>query len=74
MQAIAHIRKHVLQISQARLAEVAKVAQATVSRWEAGEFDPGLAEITRIRTWALAEGKAWDDASLFLNHKSEEVA
>lgn len=63
--AIQEIRKSVLGISQVELAEIAQVSQGTVSRWEAGELAPSLAELSRIRAAALDRGKQWDDRWFF---------
>lgn len=58
---IAHIRKNVLDISQAELASIAGVAQPTVSRWEKGELHPNREEYRRIKQAVVDKGAAWDD-------------
>lgn len=65
MSAIERIRKDVFSLSQAAFAEVAGVTQATVSRWEAGEFEPNRDQLERIRDAALRDGKDWDDKWFF---------
>ena len=65
MGPIEHIRKTVLKATQADLGAIAGVTQATVSRWESGEFGPSLDEMTRIRSEAIARGILWDDAWFF---------
>ena len=65
MHPIEHIRKNVLGISQAALAGIAGVNQATVSRWEAGEYEPNRDELARIRDEARARGIAWNDRWFF---------
>ncbi len=60
-----HIRKNVLKMSQLELAVLAGTTQATVSRWERGELEPGLTEMARIRDGAHAKGIAWDDRWFF---------
>ena len=65
MHPIEHIRKKVLGVNQASLAEIAGVTQATVSRWENGELDPGRNELGRIRDAARDRGLDWDDRWFF---------
>jgi len=65
MHPIEHIRKNVLGVSQAVLAAIAGVTQATVSRWEAGESEPNRNELSRIRDEARARGHSWDDSWFF---------
>lgn len=65
MQPISHIRKSVFRCSQAELASLAGVSQATVSRWESGELNPNLDEMARIRAAALSASKDWDDRWFF---------
>lgn len=47
------------------MAEIAGVAQATVSRWENGELLPDLGQMTRIRDAATASGANWSDTLFF---------
>jgi hypothetical protein len=65
MHPIEHIRKRVLGLNQAAFAVIAGVTQATVSRWESGELEPGREELGRIRDEARARGIAWDDRWFF---------
>lgn len=65
MSTLRFIRKDVLSLSQAELAAVADVSQGTVSKWEAGELAPSLAEMSKIRDAAIARGVAWDDRWFF---------
>jgi transcriptional regulator with XRE-family HTH domain len=65
MNAITHVRTSVLRMTQAAFAEVAGVKQATVSRWESGEFDPGLDHLARIRREVIERGQPWDDSWFF---------
>jgi transcriptional regulator with XRE-family HTH domain len=62
---IEHIRRNVFQLSQAAFAEIAGVTQPTVSRWEAGEWEPNRDDLERIRQAALGSGKPWSDAWFF---------
>lgn len=48
MNTIRKVRKELLNVSQAELAEMAGVTQSTVSRWERGELSPTLDEVARI--------------------------
>lgn len=66
MSAIKHIRNAIFGLSQAEFATIADVSQATISRWEAGEFEPGLNEMRRIRNEAIARGLDWDDGAFFV--------
>lgn len=65
MKPIAHIRKHVLSVTQSDMAAIAGVTQATVSRWESGELDPSLDELSRIRSAAFDRGLGWNDRWFF---------
>ena len=64
MNALRHIRKHVFHVTQTEFAELAGVAQATVSRWENG-VAPSLDEMQVIRLAAAARGLEWDDRWFF---------
>lgn len=65
MNTVLHLRKNILKLSQAELAEVAKTTQATVSRWENGELSPDLDQLTRLREEVLARRLTWDDSWFF---------
>jgi DNA-binding transcriptional regulator YiaG len=65
MSPMLHIRKNVLQLSQARFAEVAGVSQATVSRWERGQWEPNRDELARIRSWAKDNNVDLNDSAFF---------
>lgn len=62
MSPLEHIRKNVFRASQAEFAEIAGTTQASVSRWEKGEQEPGLTEMARIRQVAADRGLPWDDS------------
>lgn len=63
------IRTKVFGVTQVEMAVIAKVSQATVSRWESNLRDPSRSELSRIRAEAARRQIAWDDAWLF-----EEIA
>lgn len=65
MNTVLHLRKNILKLSQAELAEVAKTTQATVSRWENGELSPDLDQLTRLREEVRKREIVWDDAWFF---------
>jgi DNA-binding transcriptional regulator YiaG len=65
MRAIEHIRKNVFRVSQSGLANIAGVTQATVSRWERGELEPGRIELEQIRSAARKLNLSWDDSWFF---------
>jgi len=65
MGPIEHIRKNVFHASQTELASIAGVTQATVSRWENGQFEPSREELARIRDEAMARGVEWNDGWFF---------
>ena len=70
MSAIRNIRKTVFRVNQQEFALIAGVQQSTVSRWEAGETSPSLAEMSAIREAAIRQDVDWDD-SLFFSPSSE---
>lgn len=74
MQPITHIRKNVFGLTQAAFAEVAGTTQATVSRWENGEFEPNRDDLERIRSAALDRDLPWDDRLFFEAPASGEAA
>lgn len=74
MGPIEHIRKAVLKATQADLGAIAGVTQATVSRWESGEFGPSLDEMTRIRSEAISRGIEWSDGWFFAVPETAEAA
>lgn len=65
MHPIERIRREVFEMTQASFAEVAGVTQATVSRWERGEFEPSRDELSRIRDEARRKRLKWRDAWFF---------
>lgn len=65
MNAIPHIRKNVLNVSQAAFAAITGANQATVSRWENGELTPDLEQLRAIRAEAKRLGLEWDDSWFF---------
>lgn len=74
MNAIKHIRKHVLQIRQGEMAALTGVSQTTVCRWERGEQAPSLRELALIREAAIERGLPWDDGMFFAPAPSENAA
>lgn len=74
MSELQHIRKVVLGLSQADMAKIAGVTQATVSRWEAGLSEPDRAEMKRIRDEAARCGKPWSDGWFFMPPSSANAA
>lgn len=73
MKPIEFIRKTVFRLSQKDFAAIAKVAQATVSRWESGEFEPTRTEMSNIRLAASERSIPWND-SWFFEVPTEQVA
>ena len=65
MSTIRYIRKELLGVSQSELASIAETTQTTVSRWEAGELFPDLAQLSRIRDAVKAKGGTWRDEWFF---------
>lgn len=65
MSPIEFIRTQKFDISQAALAKISGVNQATVSRWESGGLEPGRAEMAAIRDEARKRGITWDDRWFF---------
>ena len=65
MNAMLHIRKQVLCLTQAEMAAVAKASQATVSRWENGELEPTRDHLAAIREEAKRRRIKWSDALFF---------
>ncbi len=73
MSALKRIRTEVFHVSQSDLAKIAGVTQATVSRWESGEFGPSLGELQRIRDEARARELAWDDSLFFAETPDQTI-
>ena len=67
MNQMLFIRTTVFQLKQAEFADMAKVGQATVSRWEHGESSPSLKALQVIRAEAIRRGISWDDEWLYSN-------
>lgn len=65
MNVMRHIRRVVFDITQAEMAKIAGVGQASVSRWEAGVQEPTRAELSRIRDEAAARTIRWQDEWFF---------
>ena len=65
MNPIHKIRREVFGVSQAEFGEIAGTTQASVSRWENAEQEPGLEEMARIREAARARDIEWDDRWFF---------
>jgi transcriptional regulator with XRE-family HTH domain len=65
MNRIRTIRVDVLGYSQKQLAEIAGVAQATVSRWENGVDTPTLAQAAQIAQAIRARGLRFDERAFF---------
>lgn len=47
------------------MAEIAKVSQGTVSKWETDQLQPDRREMDRIRREAHKRGLDWDDRWFF---------
>ena len=62
---IKHIRQEIFGVNQTVFAKIAGVTQATVSRWERGEFDPRGDELAAIRQAAIERGLPWNDKWFF---------
>lgn len=65
MNPIHFIRTEIFHAKQAEFAEIAKVGQATVSRWENGVCSPSLDEMRNIREEAQRRRIEWDDRWFF---------
>lgn len=59
------IRLHIFKIGQAEMAGIAGVSQATVSRWETGELEPGREQMAAIRAAAAKRTTIWRDEWFF---------
>lgn len=65
MSTLENIRKHVFRATQSEFAAIARVTQATVSRWENGGA-PTLIELIAIREQALKRPDIeWQDSFFF---------
>lgn len=65
MKPIKHIRKHIFKASQAEFAGIAGTTQATISRWERGELEPGRDQLEKIRDEAARLHIKWSDKWFF---------
>lgn len=65
MNPLLHIRKNVFGVTQAEMAGIADVSQATISRWESGSSSPDSGELARIRHEATMRSLPWNDSWLF---------
>lgn len=72
MNAIIHIRKTVLNVTQGALANIAGVQQATVSRWESGDSSPDLDQLGKIRAALIERGISWNDEWFFVVPEAAE--
>ena len=64
MTPIEHIRRNVLRLTQAEMAALTGVHQATVSRWETGAAHIDAAAMAKVRERAC-ETDGWSDALFF---------
>lgn len=62
---LAHIRRNVLGMTQAALAELTGATQPTVSRWDRGDLEPDRSQMARIRDFAQQQGHRWNDRWFF---------
>jgi hypothetical protein len=65
MTPIEYIRKSLFKVSQVAFGEIAGTTQASVSRWERNELEPGYSEMERIRAAAVDRDIAWNDRLFF---------
>lgn len=65
MTPMLYVRKRVLGLTQAEMAEIAKARQGTVSKWENGELEPDRAQLGLVRAEIDRRGIAWDDRWFF---------
>lgn len=65
MSVVAHIRKHILGLTQAEFGAIAGAGQGVVSRWEKGELSPDLNQLRAIREEVLRRGLFWEDRWFF---------
>jgi transcriptional regulator with XRE-family HTH domain len=63
-KALKRIRKQLFRLTQTEFAEIAGVAQCSVSRWESGT-PPSLGELRKIRHAATERGLDWNDSLFF---------
>jgi transcriptional regulator with XRE-family HTH domain len=62
--------RQLLNLPQNQIAIIAGVSQATVCRWEQGQWEPNRDELERIRNYALKHGYKWEDAFFFPNDET----
>lgn len=61
-----YLRGSIFDTTQEVMAAIAGVNHSTYSRWEKGSADPGVAELHRIGSKALALGLPWQAEWLFM--------
>jgi len=59
------IRREIFRATQAEMAAIARVNQATWSRWERGLLEPTIGQIARIRAEAKRRRIRLDDRLFF---------
>lgn len=65
MGPLYRVRKEILKLTQAEIAEVAKTRQATVSRWERGELEPSRDQLALVLEYARVHGIDLTPADFF---------
>lgn len=65
MSPMIRIRKKVFALTQSGMARVVGVSQGTVSRWEKGDLNPSIRELSKIRAEAFRRGFEWNDSWFF---------
>lgn len=77
MNTVKYIRDQVFKLPQAAFAEIARVSQPTVSRWEEAdnkESEPNREQMNLIRTEAIRRGLPWNDSWFFETPSEQEAA
>jgi predicted transcriptional regulator len=69
MTPLYRIRKKILGLTQAQMADIAQTTQATVCRWESGGYEPDRHQMSLILVYAKRHGFDLQASAFFDDEK-----